>query len=86
MAEEEREGDEENREEMQQWRSSQVGGNNLINCYCCVSAAAEDMAEVLLSVACSDRLQNAALGQLDGLYQTMRRGDPGALDDREEKS
>ncbi len=42
--------------------------------------------EMLLSAVCCSRLQDAAVDQLDRLYQTMRRGDPGTFHDGEEKS
>lgn len=46
----------------------------------------ESSVEMLLSSVCSNRLRDAAMGQLDGLHQTMRRGDAGALRVEEEKS
>ena len=83
--EEERDGDGVNREEIQQWRSSrQVGLNNLLSSI--LEVLPGSGVEMLLSVVGPSRLQDAAVDQLDGLYQAMRRGDPGAVHDGEEKS
>lgn len=84
VEEEEREGDGVNREEMPQPRGSQVGWNNLLSIVLKVTHEIGD--EMLLSTVCSNRLQDAAVDQLDGLYQTMRRGHPGTFHDGEEKS
>lgn len=78
-----REGGAVNKEEMQQLRSSKVGWNLLWHCHCYYFIR---LSYCLLATVGFDRLQDAALDRLDGLYQTMWRGDPGTFHECEEKS